>query len=71
MGRDLCWKSISIKFGQPCLDSVPSMSPETFGPLFNAVQLIVSYTKGHILKSLDHYEQELQDELADYLQYPG
>lgn len=47
------------------------MSPETFGPLFNAVQLIVSYTKGHILKSLDHFEQELQDELADYLQYPG
>lgn len=47
------------------------MSPETFGPLFNAVQLIVSFTKGHILQFLDHFGQELQGELDDYIQYPG
>ena len=47
------------------------MGPETFGPLFNAVQLIVSFTKGHILQFLGHFEQQLQDELDDYIQYPG
>ena len=44
MGSVLFWKGIQVE--QPFLDSVVSASSETFGSLFNAAQLMISYTNG-------------------------